>query len=85
MVIKIITPIILYQCSSVEVKESSEERFDKKLHQAIDRTVNSESCGSYFIDGETNKNWFVYPWNSFHLWLSTIWETSEDWEYQGKN
>jgi hypothetical protein len=35
----------------------------------------------YFIDKSTEKNWFVYPWNSFHLWLSTYWNPSGDWNY----
>jgi hypothetical protein len=38
----------------------------------------------YFIDKSTDKNWFVYPWNSFHLWFSTYWAPASDWEYRLK-
>ncbi|KAL4768010.1 hypothetical protein BDW60DRAFT_220057 [Aspergillus nidulans var. acristatus] len=80
MVIKAIKPILESRASAVEVKASSEKEYDTKLHQAIDKTVHSSLCGSYFIDKTTEKNWFVYPWNSFHLWWSTYWDSSGDWE-----
>ncbi|KAL4862954.1 hypothetical protein BDV12DRAFT_178125 [Aspergillus spectabilis] len=82
MVIKAIRPILLNQASAVEVKATSERAYDAKLHQAIDKTVHSSLCGSYFIDQTTDKNWFVYPWSSLHLWRSTYWGSSGDWEYQ---
>ncbi|KAL6228819.1 hypothetical protein BDW75DRAFT_226168 [Aspergillus navahoensis] len=82
MVIKAIKPILESRASAVEVKASSEKEYDTKLHQAVDKTVHSSLCGSYFIDQTTEKNWFVYPWNSFHLWWSTYWGSSGDWEYQ---
>lgn len=101
MVIKSIRPILLHQASSVEVKANSEREYDAKLHNAIDKTVHSSLCGSvrppfarppgfanisqYFIDKTTDKNWFVYPWNSFHLWLSTYWGSSGDWEYRQRD
>ncbi|PWY88273.1 putative monooxygenase [Aspergillus heteromorphus CBS 117.55] len=37
---------------------------------------------AYFVDKDTGKNWFVYPWNSFDLWVSTHWDVLKDWEYR---
>jgi hypothetical protein len=35
----------------------------------------------YFIDYKTEKNWFIYPWNSFVMWYSTHWSNLDDWIY----
>ncbi|KAF7595184.1 hypothetical protein BBP40_006928 [Aspergillus hancockii] len=56
MIMGIIRPILLHEASSVEVKASSERQFDVQLHQAIDQTVHSSLCGSYFIDKSSEKN-----------------------------
>ncbi|KAL4915364.1 hypothetical protein BDW62DRAFT_188593 [Aspergillus aurantiobrunneus] len=82
MVIRAMKPILLNQASSVEVKATSEQDYDARLHRAIGKTVHSTVCGSYFIDQSTAQNWFIYPWNSFHLWISTYWSCSSDWKYQ---
>lgn len=39
------------------------------------------SCWQYFIDYKSQKNWFIYPWNSFVMWYSTHWGRSDDWTY----
>ncbi|KAL4876224.1 hypothetical protein BJY04DRAFT_223308 [Aspergillus karnatakaensis] len=82
MVMKAINPVLLGRASTVEVKADSEREYDSRLHEAIDSTVHSSLCGSYFIDQSTDKNWFVYPWNTFHLWWSTYWDSHKDWEYR---
>ncbi|KAJ5802448.1 uncharacterized protein N7503_004898 [Penicillium pulvis] len=82
VVTDLMKPILLKQASSVEVRADSQREFDIQLHEAIDKTVHSTSCGSYFIDKGTEKNWFVYPWNTIHLWLSTVWSPSSDWNYR---
>ncbi|KAJ5653753.1 hypothetical protein N7490_000756 [Penicillium lividum] len=46
MVIKVIGPIILRRAASAEVKSSSEQQYDAKLHRAIDNTVHNSDCGS---------------------------------------
>ncbi|KAL4783784.1 hypothetical protein BJX76DRAFT_348339 [Aspergillus varians] len=84
MVLQAIKPILLHQASSVEVKASSEREYDTRLHRAINKSVHSRLCGSYFVDQTTDKNWFVYPWNSLQLWVSTYFSWSSDWEYQMK-
>ncbi|KAL4904129.1 hypothetical protein BDW74DRAFT_185790 [Aspergillus multicolor] len=83
MVLQAIRPILLDQASSVEVRADSEREYDVKLHEAIGETVHSSECGSYFVDTSTEKNWFVYPWNSVQLWFSTYFGNRGDWVYQG--
>ncbi|KAJ5745795.1 hypothetical protein N7520_010977 [Penicillium odoratum] len=83
MVIKVIGPIMLRRAASAEVKSSSEQQYDAKLHRAIDNTVHNSGCGSYFIDKGSEKNWFVYPWNTLYLWYSMHWSASDrDWIYR---
>ncbi|KAL2808311.1 hypothetical protein BJX63DRAFT_424697 [Aspergillus granulosus] len=82
MVLKAIQPVLHHQAASVDVKAEREKEYDVQLHAAIENTVHSSLCGSYFIDKSTDKNWFVYPWNSFHLWFSTYWAPASDWEYR---
>ncbi|KAL3443415.1 hypothetical protein BJX65DRAFT_199635 [Aspergillus insuetus] len=84
LVLKAIQPILHHQAASVDVRADKEREYDVQLHEAIDKTVHSSLCGSYFIDKSTDKNWFVYPWNSFQLWFSTYWAPASDWEYKLK-
>jgi hypothetical protein len=37
------------------------------------RTADLIHSWQYFIDYKTEKNWFIYPWNSFVMWYSTHW------------
>lgn len=39
------------------------------------------TCWQYFIDYKSQKNWFIYPWNSFVMWYATHWSRSDDWTY----
>ncbi|OQE30866.1 hypothetical protein PENFLA_c002G02863 [Penicillium flavigenum] len=80
LVMKVIAPIIQDRCSFVEVKPDSEKDYNVNLHEKIATTINN-SCGSYFIDYKTEKNWFTYPWNSFAMWYSTHWVDLGDWIY----
>ncbi|RDW84086.1 flavin-containing monooxygenase [Aspergillus mulundensis] len=82
MVLNAIKPILLGQAASVEVRADREAEYDVKLHKAIGETVHSSECGSYFIDKGTEKNWFVYPWNSVQLWFSTYFGNKGDWVYR---
>ncbi|KAJ5681952.1 uncharacterized protein N7477_001892 [Penicillium maclennaniae] len=81
LVIKVITPVIKEQSSFVEVKADSERLYDEKLHASIAKTVFNDSCGSYFIDKKSRKNWFIYSWSSFAMWYSTHWDNADDWIY----
>ncbi|KAJ5760001.1 hypothetical protein N7520_007157 [Penicillium odoratum] len=81
LVTQVITPVIKGDSSSVEVKTDSEAFYNERLHMSIAKTIFNNSCGSYFIDQTTNKNWFIYPWSSFHMWYTTHWEHTNDWVY----
>ncbi|KAJ5866093.1 hypothetical protein N7534_000646 [Penicillium rubens] len=81
LVMKVIAPVIQDRCSFVEVKPDSEKDYNVNLHEKIAATIFNSSCGSYFIDYKTEKNWFIYPWNSFVMWYSTHWSNLDDWIY----
>ncbi|OQD63401.1 hypothetical protein PENPOL_c009G01734 [Penicillium polonicum] len=81
LVMKVIAPVLQDRSSFVEVKSDSEKEYNENLHEKIATTIFNSSCGSYFIDHKTRKNWFIYPWNSFVMWYSTHWARSDDWTY----
>ncbi|KAJ5420718.1 hypothetical protein N7465_003237 [Penicillium sp. CMV-2018d] len=81
LVMKVIAPVLQDRSSFVEVKSDSEKEYNENLHEKIATTIFNSSCGSYFIDHKTQKNWFIYPWNSFVMWYSTHWARSDDWTY----
>ncbi|CAG8886881.1 unnamed protein product [Penicillium egyptiacum] len=81
LVMKVIAPVIQDRCSFVEVKPDREKDYNVNLHEKIATTIFDSSCRSYFIDYKTEKNWFIYPWNSFVMWYSTHSGRSDDWTY----
>ncbi|KAL2002561.1 hypothetical protein VTN02DRAFT_6510 [Thermoascus thermophilus] len=82
LIIQVIKPVLKGRASSVEVQTSSERLYNMQLHAAIDRTVFTNTCRTYFIDKETGKNWFIYPWDSFTMWYQTHWDGMGDWTYE---
>ncbi|KAJ5199797.1 FAD/NAD(P)-binding domain-containing protein [Penicillium cf. griseofulvum] len=81
LVINVIRPIILRHASSVEVRASGDKQYQDGLNHALENTIYNRSCSSYFIDEYTGKNWFIYPWNSVHLWWEMYWNAAVGWEY----
>ncbi|CAI7668208.1 unnamed protein product [Penicillium discolor] len=84
LVMKVIAPVLQDRASFVEVKPDSEKDYNENLHAKIATTIFNSSCGSYFIDYKSQKNWFIYPWNSFVMWYSTHWGRSDDWTYDAR-
>ncbi|PLB39788.1 flavin-containing monooxygenase [Aspergillus candidus] len=82
LVIRLIEPILSRQASSVEVKRSSEENFNRQLRAGLEKTILENACRSWYIDPTTEKNWFIYPWSSIKMWLSARSDITEDWIYQ---
>ncbi|PLN82607.1 FAD/NAD(P)-binding domain-containing protein [Aspergillus taichungensis] len=82
LIIRVIGPVLAGRASSVEVKRSSEERFNEQLRAGLKKTILENACRSWYIDPTSEKNWFIYPWNSLNMWLSTHWGISGDWIYQ---
>ncbi|RAL00084.1 flavin-containing monooxygenase [Aspergillus ibericus CBS 121593] len=81
-VLRIVTPILKGQRKSVEVKPEKEKEYHERLQLEIEKTVWATSCASYFIDSETGKNWFIYPWSSFRMWYTTRLGSLEDRTYE---
>ncbi|OQE44654.1 hypothetical protein PENCOP_c002G02552 [Penicillium coprophilum] len=81
LVINAIRPIILRNASSVEVRTGRDKQYQDSLNHALDNTIYNRSCSGYFFDEGTGKNWFIYPWNSVHLWWEMYWNAEAGWEY----
>ncbi|KAJ5105583.1 hypothetical protein NUU61_002930 [Penicillium alfredii] len=82
LIARVIKPILEGSALCAEPKLSSEKAYNKRLHDALCKTVFTNSCGSWFIDPQTGKNWAVYPWSSFHMWWTTQVAGLEDWVYE---
>ncbi|KAL4967879.1 flavin-containing monooxygenase [Aspergillus stella-maris] len=81
LILRAIRPIIQGKSSTVEVKASSEAAYNERLHESINKTVFMDSCGSYFNDTRTGRNWFTYPWSSTWMWFCTHVMGLGDWSY----
>ncbi|KAL4931688.1 flavin-containing monooxygenase [Aspergillus undulatus] len=81
LILRVIRPILHHGALTVEVTAASERRYNEQLHAAIDKTVFTDSCGSYFNDIRTGRNWFIYPWSSAQMWYSTHVAGLGDWAY----
>ncbi|KAJ5177692.1 FAD/NAD(P)-binding domain-containing protein [Penicillium coprophilum] len=81
LVINAIRPIILRHASSVEVRTGRDKQYQDSLNHALDNTIYNRSCSGYFFDEGTGKNWFIYPWDSVHLWWEMYWNAEAGWEY----
>ncbi|KAJ5653851.1 monooxygenase [Penicillium lividum] len=82
LIIRTIKNVINGRAKSVEVRRSSERSFHEHILNALDRTVYTGRCGSWYIDQKTGKNWFIYPWSSLTMWYSTHIDGLEDWVYE---
>ncbi|KAL4947944.1 hypothetical protein BDW69DRAFT_189723 [Aspergillus filifer] len=81
LILRVTRPIIQGKSSTVEVKASSEAAYNERLHEKINNTVFIDSCGSYFNDTRTGRNWFIYPWSSARMWFCTHIMGLGDWSY----
>ncbi|KAJ5413093.1 monooxygenase [Penicillium sp. CMV-2018d] len=82
LVIRAIKDVVNGHARSVEIRPSSEMTFHEHVRKALDKTVYTGKCGSWYIDQKTGKNWFIYPWDSFTMWYSTHVDGMEDWLYE---
>ncbi|KAK4862969.1 hypothetical protein LT330_010680 [Penicillium expansum] len=82
LVIRVIKDVVNGHTRSVEIRPSSERSFHEHILKALDKTVYTDKCGSWYIDQKTGKNWFIYPWDSFTMWYSTHMDGMEDWVYE---
>ncbi|EFX04994.1 short-chain dehydrogenase/reductase [Grosmannia clavigera kw1407] len=82
LIAAVIRPVLEQRASCVQVMHTSEQAYTKALHLALSETVHDSSCSSYLIDKQSGKNWFVYPWDTLQLWLTTHWRVLRDWEYE---
>ncbi|KAL4784190.1 hypothetical protein BJX76DRAFT_347993 [Aspergillus varians] len=81
LILRVIRPVLEGRASAVEPKQDSERRYNHLLHSAIEKTVFTDTCGTYFNDRQTGRNWFIYPWSSLQMWYSTHWAGLDDWSY----
>ncbi|KAL3475125.1 hypothetical protein BJX99DRAFT_259741 [Aspergillus californicus] len=82
LILRLIRPVLEGRASAVEVKRESEWRYNEVLHDAIEKTVFTDSCGTYFNDKQTGRNWFIYPWSSLQMYYSTHIAGLDNWVYE---
>ncbi|KAE8337339.1 hypothetical protein BDV24DRAFT_154412 [Aspergillus arachidicola] len=79
---RVIKPVISGHALTVEPKVSSERAYNDQLHTALEKTVLTNACGSWYIDERTGRNWVIYPWSSFCMWYTTHIASLGDWIYE---
>ncbi|KJK62990.1 TrkA [Aspergillus parasiticus SU-1] len=82
LTIRVIKPVISGHALTVEPKVSSERAYNDQLHTALEKTVLTNACRSWYIDEKTGRNWVIYPWSSFYMWYTTHVAGLGDWIYE---
>ncbi|KAL5362899.1 hypothetical protein BJX96DRAFT_167031 [Aspergillus floccosus] len=82
LIIRVIKPVIAGSALSVEPNSSSEKEYNERLHGALEDTVFTNTCRSWYIDSKTGYNWAVYPWSSFYMWWTTQIAGLGGWVYE---
>ncbi|PYH93091.1 monooxygenase [Aspergillus ellipticus CBS 707.79] len=82
LILRAIKPVLSGRAESVEISDASDRKFHTDILVALEKTVFSGGCSSWYIDSQTGRNWFIYPWSSFGMWYSTHVEGMEDWVYR---
>ncbi|EAU34295.1 predicted protein [Aspergillus terreus NIH2624] len=82
LISRVIKPVIAGSALSVEPKSSSEKEYNERLHGALEKTVFTNACRSWYIDPKTGYNWAVYPWSSFYMWWTTQVAGLSGWVYE---
>ncbi|KAK4166922.1 Baeyer-Villiger monooxygenase [Cladorrhinum sp. PSN259] len=83
--LRVIKPILEGKASVAEVKRSAEQSYAKRIQDALQKTVWTTGCNSWYIRGEGGKIWngMTYPWAQSRYWYDCLFPVWEDWEFSG--
>ncbi|KAE8370350.1 hypothetical protein BDV27DRAFT_170056 [Aspergillus caelatus] len=79
---RVVNPVISGHALTVGPEVSSKRAYNDKLHTALEKTVLTNACRSWYIDERTGRNWVIYPWSSFYMWYTTHIAGLDDWIYE---
>ncbi|KAK3485558.1 uncharacterized protein B0T23DRAFT_390620 [Neurospora hispaniola] len=85
--LRIIEPLLKGKGSVAEVKRKAEEKYVQSLHHALQDTVFSTGCSSWYnrtVDGKKPWNASAYPWSQAHHWYSCLFPSWKDWRLSGQ-
>ncbi|KAJ4398860.1 hypothetical protein N0V85_006175 [Neurospora sp. IMI 360204] len=85
--LRIIEPLLKGKGSVAEVKREAEEKYVQWVHSALQDTVFSTGCTSWYnraVDGKKPRNAAAYPWSQAHYWYSCLFPSWKDWRFSGQ-
>ncbi|KAI1818664.1 FAD/NAD(P)-binding domain-containing protein [Poronia punctata] len=84
--LRIIKPILDGKAKIAELKREAEEEYTDRIQTALQNTVWSSGCGSWYVtDGEDGKQWnaMAYPWSQGYFWYRSLFPRWDDWTFDG--
>ncbi|KAK3997876.1 hypothetical protein QBC44DRAFT_354362 [Cladorrhinum sp. PSN332] len=83
--LRVIKPVLEGKASVAEVKRSAEESYAKLIQDALQNTVWTTGCNSWYLRNQGGKvrNGMTYPWAQWQYWWDCLFPVWEDWEYSG--
>ncbi|KAL2258218.1 hypothetical protein VTK26DRAFT_8563 [Humicola hyalothermophila] len=84
--LRVLRPVLEGRASIACVKRPAEEAYVRRVQAALQNTVWTTGCNSWYIRGAGGKVWngTTYPWSQAHVWYSCLFPVWKDWEYTGK-
>ncbi|KAK4184195.1 hypothetical protein QBC35DRAFT_506414 [Podospora australis] len=87
--LRVIRPILEGKAeagSAVDVKPEAEKAYFHRIQTALQNTVWTTGCNSWYVRGEGGKmyNGMTYPWSQRRYWYECLFPVWKDWEYSGK-
>lgn len=82
--LRVLKPCIEGQASVADVRREAEEAYVDDLQGALQNTVWSSGCSSWYINGSVaGKTWnaMSYPYSQGHFWYRCPFPKWSDWEY----
>lgn len=81
--LRVLKPVLEGKASVACVKRSAEESYVDRLQAALQKTVWTTGCNSWYVRGPGGKIWngMTYPWSQAYYWYESLFPVWRDWEY----
>ncbi|KAA8892778.1 monooxygenase [Sphaerosporella brunnea] len=76
--LNVASPVLRREATTVEVKEPAEKSYIKRVQEALENTVFSTGCGSWYVRG--GRNAMLYPWTQAHFLYRCSFVKWDDWD-----
>lgn len=80
LMMRVAGPVLRNQQASVDVTLEAEQTYNKEAQAVLKRRV-WEDCTNFYNNGKGQKNFSLYPWNSYRMWVKTRFPDMSAWIY----